>query len=69
MINYDKEIPYGILFNLREIEDMNLIKMDMAKKLIMNGEIGTVRIGAKLHIARAILIQYLENNTTEVRDK
>lgn len=61
--NYNDLIPQGVLFNLREIEDMKLIKMDMAKKLIFNGELETVKIGAKQHIARTELIRYLEANT------
>jgi len=61
--NYDNLIPQGILFNLRQIEEMNLIKMDMAKKLISKNELETVKIGAKLHISRTELIRYLNDNT------
>jgi len=31
--NYDNLIPQGVLFNLRQIEEMNLIKTDMAKMI------------------------------------
>ena len=61
--NYNEQIPQGVLFNLRQVEDMNIIKMDMAKKLISNGALEVVKIGAKLHIARTELIRYLEDNT------
>ncbi len=64
--NYDNLIPQGVLFNLRQIEDMNLIKMDMAKKLISNNALETVRIGTKLHISRTELIRYLNDNTSQI---
>ena len=64
--NYDTLIPQGILFNLRQIEDMNLIKVDMAKKLISNSAIEIVKIGKKIHISRSELIRYLESNTISV---
>lgn len=64
--NYDSIIPTGVLFNLKQIEDMNIIKVSMAKKLILNGEIEVVKIGNKLHISRAVLIGYLEENTIGV---
>ena len=61
--NYDTLIPQGILFNLRQIEDMNLIKMDMTKKLIYKQKIEVVKIGSKLHVSRTELIRFLEENT------
>ena len=61
--NYDNLIPQGVLFNLRQIEEMNLIKTDMAKKLISKHELETVKIGSKLHISRTELIRYLNENT------
>ena len=62
--NYDEIIPRGVIFNLKEIEEMNIIKIDMAKKLILKNEIEVVKIGNKLHISRSELIRYLEANTT-----
>lgn len=61
--NYDELIPKGVIFNLKEIEEMNIIKIDMAKKLISKNEIEVVKIGNKLHISRSELIRYLETNT------
>ena len=61
--NYDELIPKGVIFNLKEIEEMNIIKIDMAKKLIAKNEIEVVKIGNKLHISRSELIHYLEANT------
>jgi len=61
--DYDKLIPRGVIFNLKEIEEMNIIKVDMAKKLIYKGKLEVVKIGSKLHLSRTELICYLERNT------
>ena len=61
--NYDTLIPQGVLFNLQQVEDMQIIKKDMAKKLIYKNELEVVKIGNKLHISRAVLIRFLEENT------
>ena len=61
--DYENSIPQGVLFNLREIADMNLIKIDMAKKLIYNNQLEIVKIGTKVHVSRTELIRYLESNT------
>lgn len=61
--DYDELIPKGVIFNLKQIEEMGIIKIDMAKKLIYKGKIEVVKIGSKLHLSRAELIRYLENNT------
>jgi hypothetical protein len=63
--DFDKILPAGLLFPLRKIDEMDLIKTDMAKKLINNGQIEVTRIGNKLHISRTELIRYLTENTTE----
>ncbi|MDN5046650.1 DNA-binding protein [Aliarcobacter butzleri] len=60
---YDMLIPQGVLFNLKEIEDMKIIKIDMAKKLIYNNELEVVKIGKKIHISRTELIRFLIVNT------
>ena len=60
---YDMLIPQGVLFNLKEIEDMKIIKIDMAKKLIYNNELEVVKIGKKIHISRTELIRFLVDNT------
>ncbi|MFY4788282.1 DNA-binding protein [Aliarcobacter butzleri] len=62
-IDYNLIIPNKILFNLKEIEEIGLIKTDMAKKLVYNGYLEVVKIGNKLHISRTELIRYLEENT------
>ena len=64
--NFDELIPKAILFNLKEIEEMGLIKICMAKKLISNRELEIVKIGNKIHIARSELIRYLVTNTIAI---
>ena len=61
--NFDDLIPTGVLFNLRQIEKLNIIKVDMAKKLIAKNEIEIVKIGNKIHISRSELIRFLTENT------
>jgi hypothetical protein len=63
--DFDKLLPQGLLFTLVQLQDMKIIKIDMAKKLINNGVLEVVRIGTKLHISRTELIRYLTENTTE----
>lgn len=62
-INYDDVIPEGVLFSLKELENMKILKVSMAKKMIANGEIEVVKIGNKLHIARAVIVAFLAENT------
>ena len=61
--NYDELLPKGILFSIKEIDDMGLIKSDMLKKLIYNREIEVVKIGTKNFISRSMLILFLKKNT------
>ncbi|MDN5046642.1 DNA-binding protein [Aliarcobacter butzleri] len=61
--NYNLLLPNKVLFNLKEIEDLGVIKTDMAKKLVYKGYLEVVRIGNKIHISRDELIKYLETNT------
>ncbi|MCI7236403.1 MAG: DNA-binding protein [Campylobacter sp.] len=61
--NYDELLPKGILFSIKEIDDMGLIKSDMLKKLIYNREIEVVKVGTKNFISRSVLILFLKKNT------
>ena len=45
--NYDLLLPSKVLFNLKEIEQIGVIKTDMAKKLVYNGFLEVVKIGKK----------------------
>ena len=65
---YDMLIPKGVLFNLKEIEEMKILKTDMAKKLIYNNELEVVKIGKKIHISRTELIRFLVANTIMADD-
>uniref|UniRef100_UPI004047FABE DNA-binding protein n=1 Tax=Aliarcobacter sp. TaxID=2321116 RepID=UPI004047FABE len=60
---YDMLIPQGVIFNLKEIEEMKIIKIDMVKKLVYNGKFEVVKIGSKIHISRTELIRFLVDNT------
>jgi hypothetical protein len=64
--NYEDLLPQGVLFNLKEVEQMNLIKVDMAKKLISKKELIIVKVGRKIHISRQELIRFLGVNTIAV---
>lgn len=65
--DYNALIPNGILFSIKEIDEMNLIKSDMLKKLIYNREIEVVKLGKKNFISKIALIAYLEANTVPVQ--
>jgi len=61
--NYHELIPEGIIFSIKQINDMNLIKSDMLKKLIYQRAIEVVKIGNKNFISRTALIRFFEENT------
>lgn len=67
--DYDILIPEGILFSIKEIDEMNLIKSDMLKKIIYHREIEVVKIGKKNFISRQALIAYLEANTIPMESR
>lgn len=64
--NYNELIPKGVLFNIKEIEELGIIKTDMMKKLIYKGDIEIVKIGNKIHVSRSELIRYLNINTVSI---
>ena len=61
--DFNTIIPQGVLFNLKELEGMNIIKIDMAKKLVLKKQLEVIKVGRKIHISRAELIRYLESRT------
>jgi len=61
--DFETLIPQGVLFSIKNINDMNLIKSDMLKKLIYQRAIEVVKIGNKNFISRTVLIKFLEANT------
>jgi len=61
--NFDELLPVGILFSIRDIHEMGLIKSDLLKKLIYNQNIEVTKLASKNFISRTALISYLESNT------
>ena len=62
-INFQDLIPQKVLFSIKEISDLGIIKNDMCKKLIYNRKIEVVKLGTKNFIARVELIRYLKSRT------
>ena len=60
--DFEELIPKRVLFNLKEVEELGILKIDMAKKLITKGKLEFVRVGNKLHLSRPEIIRYLEDN-------
>ena len=61
--NFEELIPQAVLFSIKEINDMGIIKSDMTKKLIYKQAIEVVKIGNKNFISRTALIAFLKQNT------
>lgn len=61
--NYEDLIPKQILFSIKEINDLGIIKSDMCKKLLYKNAIECVKLGTKNFITRAELIRYLKSRT------
>ena len=64
--NYENIIPKGVLFNLGQLQELNILKTPTAKKLIYAGKLEAIKIGNKLHISRTEIIRYLEDRTLKV---
>ena len=61
--NFEELIPQKVLFSIKEIADLGIIKSDLCKKLIFNRKIEVIKLGNKNFISRAELIRYLQVNT------
>ena len=61
--NFQDLIPQRVLFSIKEISDLGIIKSDLCKKLILNRKIEVIKLGNKNFISRAELIWYLQSNT------
>lgn len=59
----ESTIPNQVLFNLKVIEELGIAKVSMMKKIISKGEISIVKIGNKIHVTRAELIKFINDNT------
>lgn len=61
--NFDELLADGILFSIRDIHEMGVIKSDMLKKLIYSQKIEVTKLNSKNFISRTALIAYLESQT------
>lgn len=61
--NFEELIPQKVLFSIKEIAELGIIKSDMCKKLIYNRKIESVKLGTKNFITRTELIRYLKSRT------
>ena len=61
--NFEEIIPQKVLFSIKEISDLGIIKSDLCKKLIFNRNIEVIKLGNKNFISRVELIRYLQVNT------
>ncbi len=57
---FEELIPQKVLFSIKEISDLGIIKSDMCKKLIYNRKIEIVKLGNKNFVSKTELIRYLE---------
>ncbi len=64
--DYENIIPKCVLFNLAQLQELNILKTSTAKKLIYAGKLEAIKIGNKLHISRTEIIRYLEDRTLKV---
>ena len=61
--NFQDLIPQRVLFSIKEISDLGIIKSDLCKKLILHRKIEVIKLGNKNFISRVELIRYLPVNT------
>jgi hypothetical protein len=61
--DFEKLLPEGILFSIKQINDMGIIKSDLLKKLIYAHKIEVTKLNSKNFISRSALISYLQANT------
>jgi hypothetical protein len=61
--NFEELLPEGILFSIKQINDMGLIRSDLLKKLIYTHKIEVTKLNSKNFISRSALVSYLQANT------
>ena len=61
--NFEELLPEGILFSIKQINDMGLIRSDLLKKLIYSHKIEVTKLNSKNFISRSALSSYLQANT------
>ncbi|MDX9743406.1 MAG: DNA-binding protein [Arcobacteraceae bacterium] len=65
--DFNALLPHGVLFSIKEISSMGLIKSDLLKKLIYSQKIEVTKLASKNFVSRTALISYLEANTIAVQ--
>jgi len=65
--DFNSLLPQKILFSIKEIDEIGLIKSDLLKKLIYSQKIEVTKLASKNFISRTALINYLESNTIAVQ--
>lgn len=61
--NYEELIPQKVLFSIKEIDDLGIIKSATCKKLLYRREIEAIKIGSKNFFSRTTIIRYLQSRT------
>ncbi len=61
--NFEELLPQGVLFSIKQINDMGLIRSDLLKKLIYSHKIEVTKLNSKNFISRSALSSYLQANT------
>jgi len=61
--DYEQLIPKQVLFSIKEIDELGIIKSDMCKKLLYKGELEVVKIGSKNYFSRTEIIRFLNSKT------
>jgi hypothetical protein len=56
-------LPKRISFSLKELEELGVIKIASAKKLINKNKLKAFRVGVKYFILREHIIDFVESNT------
>jgi len=64
--DFNSLLPQGVLFSIKEISNMGLIKSDLLKKLIYSQKIEVTKLASKNFISRSSLIRYLDENTIPI---
>jgi hypothetical protein len=61
--DFENLIPKKVLFSIKDIDELGIIKSDMCKKLLYKGELEVVKIGSKNYFSRTEIIRFLNSKT------
>ena len=66
---YESMFPISrLMYPLRELDDNGILKRSTAKKLISNGQLESIKVGAKHFITRDEIIRFMVDNTVSKVD-